>query len=470
MSDRNPRPHSFLPAVSRALKGPLKYMLAAVILLAAAAAVMTAVRMGSGSGRAAQADKTSAGMAEEEGEASAAGLYSAFSAAAAENAERAAAAVFEEKDITIGCTGAMIMHSPILDGAKQPDGSYDFSPIFRYITPYYSAPDFMTCELEAAVTEDPDAFSGHPMFRIPGSLVTAIADSGVDLQMLATNHIYDDHGEGLQTTMDFFDSHGLAYTGVRHQKEDPRWFLADIQGVKVGFFDYTLETEGDAAGTWINAIRIDDADVPLINSFLPEDPESFYHEARLITEELRQAGAQFIIADMHWGMEYMLEPFEYQKEMAQMLSDLGVGALIGGHPHCEEPVSVIESADGSNQMFCIYSVGNAMSNQMEEFMLMDMAGGYTEDGVIITLRLHQDTDGCVSLTGAEAIPTWMYRGQDKDGLWTYDFYILPLDNTADLEARTGLAGIRERAEASRERTMSVIGEGLAEAQQVFSAD
>ena len=38
-------------------------------------------------------------------------------------------------------------------------------------------------------------------------------------------------------------------------------------------------------------------------------------------------------------------------------------------------------------MFCIYSVGNAMSNQMEEFMIMDMAGGYTEDGVIVLLQV-----------------------------------------------------------------------------------
>ena len=455
MSDRNKRDVSLAKAFSRSFRGPLKYMLLIILILLAAAAILPAVRAG-------RSVPDAAGDAD-----TADGLRGAISSAVSETADLAAArTVSEETDITIGCTGAMIMHSPILEAAEQPDGSYDFSSVFRFITPYYSRPDFMTCELEAVVASDPDTYSGHPMFQIPGSLVTAIADSGVDLQFLATNHIYDGRSEGLHFTMDFFEENGLAYTGVRKTPEAPRWYIADIKGIKVGFFNYTLESEGD--GAWINALKVSDDDAKLINSFWPEQREPFYQEARITIEELRQAGAQFIIADMHWGMEYMLEPFEYQKEMAQTLCNMGVNALIGGHPHCEEPISVVESTDGSSKMFCIYSVGNAMSNQMEEFMLMDMAGGYTEDGVIITLHLHQSADGSVSLSGVDATPTWMYRSRTEEGTWTYDFCILPLDDVDGLEKSTGLTGIQERAAASYERTMSVIGGGLAEARQAFA--
>ena len=433
----------------RVLRGPLKYILAVIVLLLGAAAVLS-LRNGFS----------------EEGAREKAGSAPADTAEGTADTDPAEQEVsFEEKEIIIGCTGAMIMHSPILEAAEQPDGTYDFSDIFTYIAPYYSAPDFMTCELEAAVTMDPDSYSGHPMFHIPGSLVTAIAGSGVDLQLLATNHIYDAGSEGFHDTMDFFEQNDLAFTGVRKSEEEPRWYLADIGGVRVGFFDYTLETEGE--GTWINALKVSETDVPLINSFYPEDRDPFYQEARLIIAQLRAAGAQFIIADMHWGMEYMLEPFEYQKEMAQTLCNMGVDALIGGHPHCEEPVSVVTSADGSRKMFCAYSVGNAMSNQMEEFMIMDMAGGYTEDGVIILLKIRRHADGTAELAGVDAIPTWMYRSHTEDGIWTYDFRILPLDDVARLEEMTGLAGIRRPAMASYERTMSVIGEGMTEAKKTF---
>ena len=467
MSDRKNRRNSLSDAFSRSLRGPLKYMLLVILLLLAAAAVLFFIR-NARTGLPVPAAGGEAPAGDPAGAEAESGLRGALSSAAGETAEQVTAmTTFEEKDITIGCTGAMIMHSPILEAAAQPDGSYDFSSVFRFITPYYSRPDFMTCELEAAVASDPDTYSGHPMFRIPGSLVTAIADSGVDLQLLATNHIYDGHREGLLYTMDFFEENGLAWTGIRKSPEDPRWYIADIKGIKVGFFNYTLETEGN--GTWINAIQVPEDDAALINSFWPEQRESFYQEARLIIEELHRAGAQFIIANLHWGMEYMLEPFEYQKEMAQTLCNMGVNALIGGHPHCEEPISVIESTDGSSKMFCIYSVGNAMSNQMEEFMIMDMAGGYTEDGVIITLQLHQSADGSVALAGVDATPTWMYRSREEDGTWTYDFCILPLDDADNLEKNTGLKDIKEQAAASYARTMSVIGDGLAEAQQTFGS-
>ena len=35
-----------------------------------------------------------------------------------------------------------------------------------------------------------------------------------------------------------------------------------------------------------------------------------------------------------------------QREIAQKLCDLGVDALIGGHPHCLQPIDVFQSADG----------------------------------------------------------------------------------------------------------------------------
>ena len=46
---------------------------------------------------------------------------------------------------------------------------YDFSSIFKYITSYYSAPDFMTCEFEGTLSGS-DYF-GYPNFKSPDAIV-----------------------------------------------------------------------------------------------------------------------------------------------------------------------------------------------------------------------------------------------------------------------------------------------------------
>ena len=100
-------------------------------------------------------------------------------------------------------------------------------------------------------------------------------------------------------------------------------------------------------------------------------------------------------------------------------------------------------------------------------MLYDMPGGYTEDGVIINMTVHKDADGTTRLTGVEAIPTWVYEIIDENGIWTNLFYILALDDVAHIEETTGMKGIQEEAQASYDRTMSIIGEGMEKAQKAF---
>ena len=454
-SDRKYSRKDLKKALRKTSRGPLRYMFIAIGLLASMTLIVAIAAAFKGN----PPSRTPA-------EAGAEGPSSDPSEAAASTGSEEETVIPEGgTDIVIGATGSMLMHSPIMDKALQEDGTYDFSPIFEYIAPYYSAPDLMTCEMEGAVCPEGYEPSGHPMFRVPGTFITAIRDSGVDLQMLASNHIYDALTLGLDTTIDFYESNGIGFTGIRKTAEDKNYYIADINGVKVGYLNYTLQTAGD--GVFINAIYVPAEDAERINTFNPYNYEPFLEEAKKTIAAMRKDGADFIVANMHWGIEYMLEPGEDQVAIAKALCDMGVDALIGGHPHCEEPVDVIESSDGSHSMFCIYSVGNALSNQREELMLYDMPGGYTEDGVIINMTVHKDADGTTRLTGVEAIPTWVYEIIDENGIWTNLFYILALDDVAHIEETTGMKGIQEEAQASYDRTMSIIGEGMEKAQKAF---
>ena len=39
----------------------------------------------------------------------------------------------------------------------------------------------------------------------------------------------------------------------------------------------------------------------------------------------------------------------------------------------------------------------------------EMPTGHTEDGVMVTLSLHQNTNGTVDISGIDLLPTWVYR-------------------------------------------------------------
>ena len=368
--------------------------------------------------------------------------------------------IFEEKTITVGSTGSMLLHSPFLTSYPDANGEYDFSSIYKFITPYYSAPDFMTCEFEGTLAGKEAGYSGYPNFKSPDIIIENIRDSGVDLQMNATNHVYDGSSVPFHRTMDVYDEKGIAYTGIRQRPEDKRYYVADIQGVKVGFMNYVYETKGD--GVDLNGIPVTAEDGELINSYDADYLNDFYAEAEQNIRDMRADGVRFIFADMHWGIEYQLQESEEQRKIAQKLCDLGVDALIGGHPHCEQPIDVFTSADGSHNMFCIFSVGNALTNQ-RAYLMDQMPDGHTEDGVIINLTLHQAVNGKVSIVGVDMIPTWVYRFANNGS----KYYIFALDDVEHLEETTGVTGIKAEAQASYERTVEELGPGLEKAKAVF---
>ena len=369
--------------------------------------------------------------------------------------------IYPEKDITIGSTGCMLLHSPFIDSYPDAEGNYDFSSIYKYITPYYSAPDFMTCEFEGSLAGPDAGYSGYPLFLSPDVIIENIRDAGVDLQFLASNHVYDGGSDGFHRTMEVYNQKSIAFSGVREKNTDKQYTIEDINGIKVGFIDYVYETDGE--GTNLNGIPLMQEDWDLVNTFDYNDLNSFYTEIQHNIASMKTEGAQFIIAQMHWGTEYQLEESTYQDEMAQKLCDLGVNTIIGGHPHCEQPIDVLNASNGSGHMFCIYSEGNALSNQ-RTYLMDEMPTGHTEDGVMVTLTLHQDSNGNVTIKDIDLLPTWVYRYQDNAGS---KYYILPLDDVANIETTTGISDIKQEAQDSYDRTMEELGPGLKKAKQVF---
>ena len=74
--------------------------------------------------------------------------------------------------------------------------------------------------LETTLGEEP--YSGYPRFRSPEALAGAMRRAGVDVAVLANNHICDRGAEGIRSTLAALDEAGLLHTGAFADSVPPR--------------------------------------------------------------------------------------------------------------------------------------------------------------------------------------------------------------------------------------------------------
>ena len=359
--------------------------------------------------------------------------------------------------------GDVILHSPIFESELYITGedTYDFSPIFSYVKSDLEDADLTVLNLETTISDGD--YSGYPLFKCPDEIATALKENGTDLCLLANNHIYDNRTDGLNMTMDVVEQNSLLFTGTRRTEEDPIYSVQDLNGIKVGILNYVFETGTSTDSKLINDLAVDAADAPLINSFNYENLDAFYAEVSTALEDMKNDGVEYTIAYIHWGNEYQLEEDVHQQEIAQGLCDLGINALIGGHPHVVQPVDLLTNTEGDHQMLCVYSVGNLLSNQRRD-LISSQPNGHTEDGLLVKLSLEQTGEGAVSLTAVDFIPTWVYKDSAEANS---EYFILPLDSTDELLEEVTDLDIEESINESLERTNEIIGEGVEKVQSAL---
>lgn len=250
-------------------------------------------------------------------------------------------------EIDLVFAGDAMMHTGQLEAAKRGDRGYDYSYCFSAISPYVRDADYAIVNLETPVAKS--QYSGYPQFNAPESYVEALADAGFDLFLTANNHTLDRRDRGLVQTVATLDSLGLAHIGTYADAADRDSRLplvVDINGFKVGFVNYTYGTNGFSVST--------DAIVDYINADI----------IRADIANVRHAGAEIIVAAMHWGEEYTLVPVRYEKQWARFLEEEGVDIIMGGHPHVVQPMEFRENSSTGKPMFLAYSHGNFISNMM----------------------------------------------------------------------------------------------------------
>ena len=366
---------------------------------------------------------------------------------------------------TIANTGDMLMHLPVINSATISNGEYDFASIFTYFRDYVGAADYAVANLETTLAGTQYAYKGYPQFNCPDGIVPSLQAAGFDMLLTANNHTYDTYSYGFYRTQQIIQSFEMDYLGTVDSAEKPLWEVRDINGIQIGMICYTYETNPDPTVVALNGITMNAETAPLIGSFSTSDLATFYAQMEQNIADMEAAGAEAIVLYIHWGEEYQTKQNSTQTNIAQRMCDLGVDVIVGGHAHVIQPMALLTSTvDENHKTVCLYSTGNAVSNQRVEAMT-SIKTGHTEDGVLFSFTFAKYSDGTVILESADILPTWVYLHLSSEtGKNTYE--ILPLDSALeDWQTAFQLSdSALTRAQNSYDRTMAIVGNGLAEVQ------
>ncbi len=376
---------------------------------------------------------------------------------------------------TIAAEGDLLMHSYLFtNNPKYPaaayieDGVYNFDSIFQYVNAYVSGADYAVINLETTFGND-TVYSGNPLFNCPDALADSVSAAGYDMLLTANNHCADTGAAGIKRTLEQARSRNLTTLGTQLNDTEKKYAVVDVNGIQLGMLCYTyaggLESDGSPNFN-LNENTIL-REPGLVNYFTVDELDSFYSEVQTYLDNMREEGAEAIILYIHWGTEYALTEDATQRGIAQKLCDLGVDVIIGGHPHVVQPMDLLTSTtDPDHKTVCLYSMGNAVSNQRKEEMQTSCPTGHTEDGVIFYVTFEKYSDDTVAVADTDILPTWVNKFTNSDGKVEYN--ILPLDDQKLSQWQTlyGLTdAVYEQAQNSYDRTMNIVSAGLTRCQE-----
>ena len=372
---------------------------------------------------------------------------------------------------TIAATGDLLMHEPIITHSKFDEG-YNFDLIYTYLKDYASKVDYSVANLETTLRgiEDGYEYSGYPQFNCPDEIVDATKAAGFDMLLTANNHSYDTRYKGMIRTLEVIDEKGLDRLGIIKEETEKKYTVKEINGIKIGMICYTYETDTEPDEIALNGIALNEDAEKRVNAFSYGELDTFYETIEGQFKAMKEDGAEALVLFIHWGDEYQTKQNKKQSAIAQKLCDLGVDVIVGGHPHVVQPIDLLTSeADPNHKTVCLYSMGNAVSNQRRE--RMNLKTGHTEDGVLFEFTFAKYSDGTVVLEDADILPTWVNMFTSKaTGKKVYQIIPLDTEKTDWKEAFDLTDNSEAKAKESLERTQKIVGDGLKKVQEYLKSD
>lgn len=206
--------------------------------------------------------------------------------------------------------------------------------------------DLSIVNMEGTLTEETTRADKKFAFKGPPEYVQILSGSSVEAANLANNHSKDYGSQSFTDTVENLTNAGITSFGYEEVA------ILEIKGVKVGL-----------TGIYELAEHLGKK-----------------QQVKENIAALKEAGAQIIIVNFHWGIEREYKPNDTQKTLAHLAIDEGADLVIGHHPH------VLQSVEKYNGKYIAYSLGNFCfggnkNPSDKDTMIFQQTFTVTEDGV-----------------------------------------------------------------------------------------
>ncbi len=191
----------------------------------------------------------------------------------------------------------------------------DYEYCFQNCKDIFLADDLTLGNLENAVTNLTSYAQKEFVFKMKPEALEMLQIAGIEAVNIANNHTKDYKLEGLEDTRENLDEYGIIWSDA-----DNVAIYETPDGIKIGMFGIS------------NSGTLD--------------------QGKACIDELKEMGANIIIASCHWGVEKMYSPNSDQITLAYGLIDYGADIVIGTHPHRLQPI------EEYNGKYICYSLSN----------------------------------------------------------------------------------------------------------------
>lgn len=295
-------------------------------------------------------------------------------------------------EIKLVATGDVLLHSRVYDISKK-DGKYDFKDKMAPAKNLLQAGDVSVVNLESIVAGEEFGLSSFPEFNNPIELAENLKEFGTDIVTTANNHTFDYGEEGVLKSIENLEKIGLSYVGSYKSEQDRKTVrVIEKKGIKVAFFAYSAVNMG---GKPPSEKRY------LLNRIRRESQKTIRKEIETFK---RVEKPDLIVVGAHFGREYGLLPIDEQRDLTNILSDIGADVIIGHHPHVLQPAQWITNSRGKKS-FAIYSLGNFYSGQK---------GLYRQIGGALNLTIKKDSKGKVTISNPVLDLTFVDASKEKN--------------------------------------------------------
>lgn len=194
----------------------------------------------------------------------------------------------------------------------------DFNYFFENVKSVFEEDDLTIVNFEGTLTDSTIREDKQFAFKADKSYAEILTDGFVEAANLANNHSKDNGEQSYNDTMDALDEAGITNFGY------DRVAIKKVKGIKVG----------------------------LVGTYVLADGLGVKDSMEKNIQDLKDEGAQVIIASFHWGEEKAEYPNDVQVKLAHAAIDAGADLVLGHHPHV---LQGIEQYKGKN---IVYSLGN----------------------------------------------------------------------------------------------------------------